>query len=185
MTKHKSHEKHKSHRKKHGNMKVLNIFVSLLILAIPMACGYITSSTCNVKKESGENVAFRPPALAFEIIWPILFFLFGLSWVFARLKQELASLFYASATILLCIWIWAYSCEDDKKAGVWVLIGVFANLLMCYSFGTITSKVLLSPLIAWSLFATFLNTTEVTLENSAHPSGPNFANIGVMQDVNA
>ena len=138
---------------------------------------------CNVKKESGEKVDFRPPPLAFEIIWPILFFLFGLSWVFARLKQELATLFYASATILLCIWIWAYSCENNKKAGVWVLIGLFANLLMCYSFGDIKSRVLLSPLMAWSLFATFLNTTEVTLE-SIHPpisNSNNDANIGVMQ----
>jgi tryptophan-rich sensory protein len=88
----------------------------------------------------------------------------GLSWAIAARKssnKKLAMCTYASTTILLGVWIVVYGCAKNKKAASWVLLLVVAAGLASFGQGNDISRVLIAPLIAWTLFALVMNTTEV------------------------
>jgi benzodiazapine receptor len=136
----------------------------VILVLLPAIVGYGTQLGCSVGKNAGSGVLFRPPAWAFGVIWPLLFLLFGLSWAIAARKssnKKLAMCTYAFTTILLGIWIVVYGCAKNKKAASWVLLLVVAAGLASFGQGNDISRVLIAPLIAWTLFALVMNTTEV------------------------
>jgi benzodiazapine receptor len=133
-----------------------------LPIIIPAIMGYGTSMICNVQKQSGGSVNFRPSPIVFSIVWPILYILLGLSWFYSRkINQTLSDVFYILLNIALVLWIFVYSCNDNKKYGIYVLILSFVFVLCCSFLGDIKSKLLIAPLIGWILFATLLNIFEV------------------------
>ena len=133
-----------------------------LIIPIPAILGYVTSMFCKVAKSSGENVAFRPPTIVFSLIWPILYVLFGLSWFYSRkINRELSDIFYSLLSIILCIWIFVYSCKNNKKYGIYVLLLSIIFSILCYTVADLKSRCLLAPLMGWLLFAMLLNIFEV------------------------
>ena len=131
---------------------------------IPMAVGFGASAFCRVGEDAGENVPFRPPSWFFSVIWPVLFLCFGWSWVEARHQQngKYSHIPYAITTFLLGLWIVVYGCVKDKVGAVWVLVATAAAAFECLLFGDILSRALVFPVIAWILFALFMNTTEVS-----------------------
>ena len=129
---------------------------------IPGLLGFISAMFCNVKKDSGVNVSFRPPAIVFSIVWPILYFLLGLSWFYSRKDNRMLSdIFYILLTLSLCLWIFVYSCKNDKKAGVYVIVISIIFALLSYTVAPLNSKLMIIPLIGWLFFATLLNAFEV------------------------
>ncbi len=133
-----------------------------LIIPIPAILGYATSMFCKVGKTSGETVAFRPPPIVFSLVWPILYILFGLSWFYSRkIHRELSDIFYSILTVLLCIWIFVYSCKNNKKYGIYVLLLSIIFAILCYTVADLKSRCLLAPLMGWLLFAMLLNIFEV------------------------
>lgn len=131
---------------------------------LPSIIGYGSSAFCDIGKNAGDTVKFRPPAFVFGIIWPILFILFGLSWAIAMRNSKekiLCASTYGIGVISLGLWTYVYGCKNMKKQASWVILLSFAALLASYAQGTVISKVCLSPLIAWILFALIMNTTEV------------------------
>jgi tryptophan-rich sensory protein len=131
-------------------------------IIIPALSGYLTSMFCHVNKTSGIQVSFRPPAFVFSIVWPILYLLFGFSWYFAREKNKiLADIFFSILVILLNLWIFIYSCKNNKKDAIYILILSIIFSLLCYTVGNLTSQLLIVPLVGWLLFATLLNIFEV------------------------
>tara|TARA_Y100000389_G_scaffold203017_1_gene250119 strand:- start:31 stop:489 length:459 start_codon:yes stop_codon:yes gene_type:complete len=143
--------------------------VDIILVLLPALVGYGTQAFCNLGKSAGAGVKFRPPAWAFGLIWAILFILFGLSWAIAlrsvskeeKYKRILVLVLYGLTTLLLGIWIIVYGCMGNKKAASWVLILVIAAAVASFAQGCVISKTLISPLIAWALFALIMNTTEV------------------------
>ena len=138
--------------------------IDIVYASIPAIAGYGVSAVCNIGKDAGSSVKFRPPAKAFGIIWAILFPLFGISWAVACRDTANASacvVSYAGATACLALWSYVYGCRKNKKAAAWVLVATVAFLLLCFAQGNYISRMLLSPLIAWALFALLMNTTEV------------------------
>jgi translocator protein len=129
---------------------------------IPGLLGFISAMFCNVKKDSGVNVSFRPPAIVFSIVWPILYVLLGLSWFYSRKDNRMLSdIFYILLTLSLCLWIFVYSCKNDKKAGVYVIVISIIFALLSYTVAPLNSKLMITPLIGWLFFATLLNAFEV------------------------
>jgi translocator protein len=146
----------------------MNVSVNdIIYLLLPSIIGYSTTALCKMDKKSGDIVKFRPPPIAFGIIWPILFVLFGLSWAIAMRESKnktLCLITYILAVSTLSLWIYVYSCKNSKKSASWVLILTMATALMCFAQGNEISRVLICPLIAWAIFATIMNTTEVQLQ---------------------
>jgi benzodiazapine receptor len=110
---------------------------------------------------SGETVKFRPPAWVFGVVWPILYILLGISWVIASRQNKLNSIIYGLITLLLMSWIIFYSCEKDKKSSVYILICSIMAAFACISVGNNVSKILISPLIGWLIFALMMNAQEI------------------------
>ena len=68
-------------------------------------------------------------------------------------------------SLSLGLWSYIYGCKKNKKGAMWVLVLALALLFASFSHGNDISRVLISPLIAWVLFAMILNSTEVELES--------------------
>ena len=136
--------------------------IQYIPILIPGLLGFVTAMFCNVKKDSGANVSFRPPAIVFSIVWPILYILLGLSWFYSRKdNQILSDIFYILLILALCLWIIVYSCKNNKKSGDYILILSIIFAILSYTVSPINSKIMITPLIGWLFFATLLNAFEV------------------------
>ena len=138
-----------------------------ITILIPSLLGYGTAMFCKINKNSGSNVSITPPPIVFSIVWSVLYIMLGFSWYFSRQNEkELSDLFYGFLIIFLSLWIIIYSCKQNKKLAVYVLLLSFTFSLLSYTVGNLESKLLIVPLIGWLLFATLLNILEVQLLSS-------------------
>ena len=132
----------------------------MLRLVAPGLAITATSLTCPNLKSSGAIVPLRPPGWVFAVVWPILYVTTGMSWSRSKLDTEFIVLI-----TLLCAWLVAYSCKDDKTMGRNVLM--LATLFSYYMVSRLKDPTLFLPLAAWLTFATYLNFTEVRLLSSS------------------
>ena len=133
----------------------------LMRLDYPMVAGFGVSLFCKMEK-SGVNVKFRPPPYIFGIVWPILYLLLGWSWVQSnpRQNQLIDGLFFTLSS-LLAVWIVVYACRKDKKNAVFVMVAILLAIALLMVLIPQKSKLMLTPLGIWILFALLLSTTEV------------------------
>ena len=133
----------------------------LMRLVYPMVAGFGVSLFCKMGK-SGTNVKFRPPAYIFGIVWPILYLLLGLSWVHSNPQQnQLVDGLFFTLSSLLAFWIVVYACRKDKKNAVFVMVAILLAIALLMVLIPQKSKLMLTPLGIWILFALLLSTTEV------------------------
>lgn len=137
------------------------IWLDIFMVLLPAILGYIASAFCRIGTNTGSSVKFRPPPLLFGIIWPILYLSLGFSWIIAHRINPYSNIFYVLTIILLTLWIIIYGCVKSKMGGIYILLLTFVLLLMCFSFGNEWSRVLISPLIGWLMFAILLSITEI------------------------
>ena len=150
-----------------------NIY-DIIWIVLPTIIGFCTQAGCPIGKDAGASVKFRPPAVAFTVIWVLIFIAYGFSWSRAvhfysensdrkQYNIPLCITLYALTLATLAIWIGVYGCKKDKKGASWVLLVSLGCAIMTFTQGNDISKILLSPLIAWGLFALLMNTTEVQI----------------------
>ena len=138
--------------------------IEYIPIVIPSLLGYGTAMFCKIGNQAGENVTFRPPKIIFSIVWPVLYIMLGLSWYFSRQENKLLSdIFYVSLIFLLNLWIVVYSCKNNKKNAIYVLVLSIVFSLLSYTVADLKGKLLITPLIVWLFFATLLNIFEVQL----------------------
>ena len=129
-----------------------------------MFIGYLVSLKCKMNNRSGNSVRFRPPSYIFAIVWPILYLLIGLSWIKSTNTISLrdnTDLLFISLSLLLGFWIIVYSCMNNKIGSLYVMFLIILNLTFLMNLIPQNSRLLLSPLCVWILFATFLLTTDI------------------------
>lgn len=143
---------------------------TLIVIFIPAILGYTASSLCweNMGSESGAVVSFRPPAYIFGIVWPILYLFIGLSWYFSlqydALNPYVTHALFLSLSIALMMWIVVYSCNDDKKGGVFVILVALLLAYLSYTWVNYKwSKMMLVPLFVWLTMALLMNAEEVSI----------------------
>jgi tryptophan-rich sensory protein len=154
-------------------MKLKIKTLDVVYFLLPALVGYGVAAACPIGSSAGSKVKFRPPSAVFGIVWAILFPLFGLSWVFAarrknngrKFEKYMIPLVYGATVFCLGLWEYIYSpnCSQGakKKQAAWVLLVSIIFILMCLQLGTPVSRILACPLLAWTLFALLMNTTEV------------------------
>jgi tryptophan-rich sensory protein len=126
-------------------------------LYIPALTGYILSMFCGIPKDSGSNLPQRPPAFVFKIVWPILYILLGLVWS-KSYTQKYLDLIFTLITFLLCLWIFVFSCQNNKKNGIYIIAITIATVICSMTLNNDNiSKILLIPLLSWLLIAYQLN----------------------------
>tara|TARA_B100001093_G_scaffold520056_1_gene612332 strand:+ start:2165 stop:2575 length:411 start_codon:yes stop_codon:yes gene_type:complete len=133
------------------------MYRDLLIILAPLLISFSVSSVCSPSKNAGMSVKFRPPAFVFGIVWPILYLLLGVAWV----KSKQYSLYYITLICLLNLWLVVYSCYNNKKAGIYIILLSILSLLYILILVNRKIKFYLLPLFIWLLFALLLNTFEV------------------------
>ena len=139
-----------------------NVFFILL----PSITGYIASFTCSVGKDAGSKITARPPPWVFAVVWPILYLLLGIVWLLLRHnnnKQTIDILMIINLLLLVC-WIVVYGCMNNKRNALYILLAVLSVGLMIFGYSWSHNKIagiLVTPFIAWIIFATMLNYTEV------------------------
>jgi benzodiazapine receptor len=134
------------------------------VLLLPIISGFITAFSCGTSKESGKVVKYRPPPIVFSIGWSLLYILLGLSWYYAITNNNnvLVNVMYSMLVFTLILWVIMYSCMNDKKNSIYVLLLSLMFGLMCLTVSDkIISKLLIIPLLVWLNFALLMNTTEV------------------------
>jgi len=93
-------------------------FIDYIYLLLPIIAGYSTTIVCRPGKSAGALVKFRPPSEVFIVLWPILYIILGLAWVYS--KEQ--SLIYLAINILLCSWLVVYSCVKNKHISLYLLL---------------------------------------------------------------
>jgi benzodiazapine receptor len=136
-------------------------YLEILFLILPMLTGFSASAICGMDETAGSTVKFRPPGWVFAVMWPILYLLIGVSWVIASRDNNLNSIPYTLLIILLSSWIIVYSCIDNKKLGVFIILGSLMVSLSCLTIGTPTSRLMMTPLVGWLIFAMLMNAIEI------------------------
>lgn len=139
--------------------------VRAFLAIVPGATGYAMSAVCPMRSgASGGSVAFRPPPLTFAIVWPILYVLLGISWFRVAGKTGVlgaASAAHLAVVLVLNAWIWVYSCREDKRNAVFVLLASVLVTGTAMLLSGLVETLLLLPLLVWLNFATLMNATEV------------------------
>lgn len=137
-------------------------FANSMCVMLPLVAVYATGMACPVPRASGSMVKFRPPAVVFSVVWPILLLLFGMSFMLARVVSPWYPLFtYGSTVILLCIWMFIYGCRRRKDEAIWVIVLTIMCTLLSIVHGTTLSRSLAVPILTWLMFALIISTTEM------------------------
>lgn len=139
-----------------------------LFLLIPMLTGYITNVSCNVGKNAGSNVPARPSPWVFGAVWPILYLFLGIVWVLLRKNDSyIIDILMILNIVGLVSWITVYGCKKNKKNALYIILIVLLIALLIFGYAWTQNRIagmLITPFIAWILFATMLNYTEVNQE---------------------
>jgi len=123
------------------------------LLYIPLLLGYITSYLCPMSKDSGAKVKQRPPAWVFSIIWPILYLTIGYTW--SKYLSTTENNLFVLLNVLLCSWIWSWSCRKDKKTALYIITGSIGVTMALIKESR--NGINLTPLCAWLFYAFNLN----------------------------
>ena len=141
-------------------------FADYAIGAIPLVSGLVMGAICSTGPEAGADIPARPPSKAFGIVWPILYIGMGVSWVRSRSKDRTATtdILFGTLTGLLLLWQVLYGCGGRQKDALYVLAaGIAASLAATVYTSRLEASTswLMSPLVAWLIFATMLNFEQV------------------------
>lgn len=122
---------------------------------------YSASFFCGREKPYPQT-KFRPPAILFKIVWPILCIFIGISW-YNSISQKYLDIIHGIITFLLIIWIIFFRCNNNKIFGWYIIaITISAVILAISIHKDIISKTLLTLLLAWLLIAFQLNYDIIT-----------------------
>lgn len=153
-----------------------------IVAAIPMIAGFGTSCLFRYTQDSspGSEVLARPPAKSFGVIWAILYAMIGASWALSvknshdNADANIIPIHAAFSSIVASLSLWIIVYQKSHKYAAWVIVLSLATVLVGKDVApTWETKSLLSPLLAWLMFAAILNVIEVQVEGSIRQPGVN------------
>lgn len=112
-----------------------------------------------------KKPSWFPPGYLFGIAWTIIYILFAISWARSSNIQLVNNLFIINL-FLNVIWCAAFFYINYITVALFILISlnlvliIQVTLLYKYDF---TASLMLVPYLLWSLFASFLNYTIISL----------------------
>lgn len=123
------------------------VLPSLIIYSV----AYFTNLNCQSFQDSekGNENPYQPPKYIFQIVWPILLFLYGLSW-----NKNRKNTGYLYLLIILSMWMVLYLCLELKEISFLLLV---FSVYKSYQLILETKDNSLYFLFLWLIFASFLN----------------------------
>jgi len=107
----------------------------------------------------------KPPNWSFKYIWIMISMLIGLAWTFDTRDNDFnvrimshyikTCILYGLLILALILWPIAYSheCINSPKYALYAFFCILTTLFMVYSQSNNVSSLLLSPVLAWILYA--------------------------------
>jgi len=135
-----------------------------LIGAIPLVTGYAAGALCPVGESAAAAIPARPPGWVFSVVWPLLYIAMGVAWVRSRGTDPIIDVLFGLLTLLLVLWQYLYGCQGKQRQALYVLVAGIAAALATLVYAAQRERsaaYLLAPLVAWLVFATMLNYTQV------------------------
>ena len=123
-------------------------FYILFPIVVIYIVAYFTNRFCQ-SFQDGESSSYQPPNYVFQIVWPILLYLYGLSWNQNRNNDR-----YKFLLFILSFWMIVYLCLGFKILSFVILASA---VYQCYQLILDTKDNRLYFLFGWLIFATFLN----------------------------
>jgi tryptophan-rich sensory protein len=140
----------------------IGILVALVVVlnVIPFAISY---GKGNKMKQELKRIPNGPPAIAFPIVWPLLYTLLAVALWFFYAQQNASTAPYAwAAFAILCAqliinWAWVPVFASGKKQTASLMIVVMLMLTLS-SFalatkGNVISAALIAPYLGWLVYA--------------------------------
>jgi translocator protein len=115
-----------------------------------------------------------PPGWVFPIVWTILFALIGLSgyyvWNFYKSDKfrKIFSALYLINGLFVFSWSYVFFNMQDVTGALYIIVGmiILIEIMILVAFRTNhKAAYMLIPYFLWVLFATYLNTTLITLNS--------------------
>lgn len=98
------------------------------------------------------EVPLRPPGWVFGAAWSILFVTTGVAWSIGRADVSLAIV-----TALCCAWLVVYTVLQWRRVASLVLMATVVASTAATVLSRGPSRWLLTPLVVWTAFASYLN----------------------------
>ena len=145
-----------------------SIALDWVLTALPAIVLFATNYICRIPPSTGDVLgSFRPPPYVFGAIWAGLSLLTGISWTLAVHgggSVPGACVTYGLLLVALCAWIVASNGSQggaSKQVVAYLFLPVFTLGFMAFAQGSVGSRVLLSPLLAWLLYAFAMTTGDI------------------------
>jgi benzodiazapine receptor len=138
---------------------ISNILSFLLVLFIAII-GYLFMDTKSQWYKSLVKPSFNPDDKVFQYVWPVLYVLLWLSFVFSDKTNKNTVTLFILINILLAAWAPIFFGFKSPNASVVVLlITVIISFIYIVSLAkqSILSAILFLPLLLWISFATYLS----------------------------
>lgn len=148
----------------------------ILLVFLPLLLGFGFSFICPTKPNEGKQLAYRPPAAAFPVVWSALYLLLGTSmYLGLKFKQPgqgrkliAPATLFVGLLVALNLWQYFFACQRSKRAGLYCILASAAicSMLMQVQVGKNRrySSMCLAPLLVWLLFASKMNADIITLD---------------------
>ena len=122
-------------------------------ILLPLFLGFLTSLRCTMTSEAGGSQPQRPPPSIFGIAWTVLYLLIGVAW--SKSTTILENRLFWILNLLLCGWLVAWSCMDDKKLALYI---IYLSLTCALGLVKVSPNgLLIVPLVGWLTYASNLN----------------------------
>lgn len=128
----------------------MDLYILLILFVVLSSVSY----NCNINKNTGDMVKFRPPSAIFSIVWPIIFILLYLA---SQDDAENDIIYYVLVGSFFA-WPIAYGCGANKTLGIY---SILISLTLVFYLENEKSNKYLSFVKTWLLFALILNCIEV------------------------
>jgi hypothetical protein len=126
-----------------------------IILFFPVISGYMMENICPINIQF-DNFNIKINSLIFNLVWTLMYFILGYTWKYEQSKE--INKYYILNVFLSMLWIYFYSCLNDKVTSKYILL-----LINCVSYIILSkikeknNKYLLSIYILLLHFITILN----------------------------
>ncbi len=162
---------------KEQTSKKEKIISSAIFFFYIFALGYKGNSMGTTEWEFYKSLAkpnMVPPEWLFLFIWAVLFVLIGLSafYIWNHYKsnyyRKLFVVLYAINGILVYLWPQIFFVHQSIASALYVIIGliILVELMILAAFKTNhKAAYMLVPYLLWILYATYLNTSFITLNS--------------------
>ena len=142
---------------------------TLVFALLPAVVVFAAQFLFPIPRSAGEGVPFRPPGWAFGVAWTVLLLLVGAAWACASEAESgkvapLPCVAFTLLTVLLASWSCVYRLFSAAASSLWIAACIAASLAAAFSSSRPAVGVLLSPLIAWLIFALHMSCAESLMQ---------------------